>query len=145
MAEAETRGLSGISVEEAKYLEHYCVVEPLTDMREIPAMILSEIDSLNKTIKLDSRLSENRDPDFLLLLMNQSGAQDLAWIIKLVEQNESFEKLPVQVLSEYAINIIHRKDDIKSRYSHLGRIPINYFYLVKIIIGGGYNVLKGSL
>ena len=119
MAEAENRGLSGITVEEAKYLEHYCVVEPLTDMREIPTMILTEIDSLNKTIKLDSRLSENRDPDFLLLLMNKSGAQDLAWIIKLVEQNDSFEKLPVQVLSEYAINIIHRKDDVKSRYSHI--------------------------
>ena len=119
MAEAENRGLSGITVEEAKYLEHYCVVEPLTDMREIPTMILTEIDSLNKTIKLDSRLSENRDPDFLLLLMNKSGAQDLAWITKLVEQNDSFEKLPVQVLSEYAINIIHRKDDVKSRYSHI--------------------------
>ena len=77
----------------------------MNDMREIPAEAIEVINGFNRSIRLDSKLSENRDPDFLLLLMNRyEPGEGLAWIVKLVEQYGHFESLPVQVLAEYAIS-----------------------------------------
>ena len=111
LAEAETRGLSTISMDDARYVHEYCIVDPLNDMREIPPDVIEVINVFNKSIRLDGKLSENRDPDFLLLLMSSCDT-DVSWIIKLVEQNDSFERLPVQVLAEYAINITNRPGDL---------------------------------
>ena len=93
-------------------MQDYAVVDPLNDIRDIPPEVINDINSFNKTIRLDAKLSENRDPDFLLLLMNSCQVgEGLGWIIKLVEQNETFDRLPVQVLAEYAINTVNRPED----------------------------------
>ena len=48
------------------------------------------------------------------------GVDGLSWIIKLVEQNERFERLPVQVLAEYAINITNRPEaDSIQKYKNI--------------------------
>ena len=45
----------------------------MNDMRDIPAEVIDIINKFNKSIGLDGKLSENRDPDFLLLLMNSQS------------------------------------------------------------------------
>ena len=120
-AESEASGLDQlISSDESSYLQEYCILQPNTDLRIPPQAVLESISKFNKNIKLDSKLSENRDPDFLLLLMDRrvdgrsSGPDSggsLDWVNKLVRNSESFQSLPVQILAEYSINIMMSAGD----------------------------------
>ena len=114
-AESEASGLDQlISPDESTYLQEYCTLQPNTDLRIPPQSVLESISKFNKSIKLDSKLSENRDPDFLLLLMDRrvdggrgpDSGGSLDWVNKLVRNSDSFKSLPVQILAEYSINVM---------------------------------------
>ena len=78
------------------------------DLRIPPGSIISEIDALNKSIGLDTMLSENRNPDFLLLLMKLQSTS-LEWLTRLVRSTKDFDQLPIEVRAEYIINVIDQK------------------------------------
>ena len=81
-----------------------------TDLRAPPHEIINEIDMLNRTIGLDAKLSENRNPDFLLLLMS-SQSTSLEWLTRLVQTTKQPEKLPIEVRAEYIVNVIDKGTD----------------------------------
>jgi hypothetical protein len=106
VAEATNRGLETIPKDDSKYLADFCIINANENLRNVPQSLQDEITKLNKTIKLDSLLSENRDPDFLELLVKESTVDStLDWIIDLVNQqpNDRFKMLPISVLTEYMI------------------------------------------
>ena len=115
-AESEASGIDQlIAPDESTYLQDYCILQPNTDLRIPPQSVLESISKFNKSIKLDSKLSENRDPDFLLLLMDRrvggpsskpDSGGSLDWVNKLVRNSESFKSLPVQILAEYSVNVM---------------------------------------
>ena len=80
-----------------------------TVLRVPPHEVINEIDMLNRSIGLDAKLSENRNPDFLLLLMSNQSTS-LEWLTRLVQTTKQPDKLPIEVRAEYIINIIDKVD-----------------------------------
>ena len=81
-----------------------------TDLRAPQHEIINEIDMLNRTIGLDAKLSENRNPDFLLLLMS-SQSTSLEWLTRLVQTTKQPDKLPIEVRAEYIVKVIDKGTD----------------------------------
>ncbi|XP_050391471.2 integrator complex subunit 1 [Patella vulgata] len=99
---------SKVTITEANSL----LVDQLTTMdpggvaRCPPAKVLDQLQVLNMSLKIGQMLCRNRNPDFLLdVIQRQGTSQSMPWLAELVESSEgSLDVLPIQCLCEFLLH-----------------------------------------
>lgn len=90
-------------------------MDPMGVARRAPSVVLEQLRTLNKSLKIGHLLCRSRKPDLLLdIIQRQGTTQSMPWLSDLVQNSDGdFNHLPVQCLCEFLLfnaNVINEEN-----------------------------------
>ncbi|ESO87352.1 hypothetical protein LOTGIDRAFT_107278 [Lottia gigantea] len=116
--ETHLAGKTTITEVNSHLVNQLTTMDPSGIARNPPGKVLEQLKILNSNLKIGQMLCRNRNPDFLLdVIQRQGTSQSMPWLAELVESSEgSLDVLPIQCLCEF---LLHETEEEENKVEFL--------------------------